>query len=99
MKKVFLLLIILSASLASCEKAAPCEAPNTGKLCIENTVNETPDIYINGDYNSDIKSGEEKCVDGITCGTVSIRAVDVVSSKSYLRTGQLASCSTRKVKF
>jgi len=99
MKKVFLLLIILSAGLASCEKAAPCEALSTGTLCLDNTLNEALKIYINGDYYRTIPSGAEQCVEGVPSGTVSITAVGAISNKNYLRTEQLASCSTRKVKY
>ncbi len=98
MKKVFLLLI-LTAGLSSCKRVAPCEVLNTGQLYIENSLNEALEIYINGDYYRNIQSGAEKCVDGIPCGTVSITAVGAISSKFYLHTGQLASCSKLEVKF
>ena len=98
MKKVFLLLI-LTAGLASCEKASPCESLSTGTLCIENTLNEPLKIYINGDYYRSIQPGAEQCVDGVPSGTVSITAVGAISNKNYLRSERLANCSTRKVKY
>lgn len=98
MKKI-LFLLILTASLTSCEEATPCEALNTGTLCIENTLNEPLKIYINGDYYRSIQTGTERCVDGVPSGTVNITAVGAISNKNYLRSEELANCSTRKVRF
>lgn len=49
MKRVFLLMLIISFAFGSCKKdKAECEINNTGELSIYNNANEPYTLYING---------------------------------------------------